>query len=302
MSEQAGAELVETVRARYAAAATAVLEGSAANDCCGPKAVEVDDNFGSTLYSGADRDELPAEAVAASLGCGNPTAVAELREGERVLDLGSGGGIDVLLSARRVGPTGKAYGVDMTEEMLALALANKAKAGATNVEFLKGTIENIPLPADTIDVVISNCVINLSVDKPAVFRETFRILVPGGRIGVSDVVAEDSLTPEQRTERGSYVGCIAGALSVGEYREGLARVGFVDIEISPTHQVADGMHSAIIRATKPATAARPATSAAPSGADSCCGVNSCCTTGERSADPSVTVAQAKHAAGCGCQD
>ena len=250
MSERGSAELVETVRARYAAAATAVVAGSAADDCCGPQPVEVDDNFGSTLYTGAERDELPAEAVAASLGCGNPTAVAELRAGERVLDLGSGGGIDVLLSARRVGPTGKAYGLDMTEEMLALALANQAKAGATNVEFLKGTIENIPLPANTIDVVISNCVINLSVDKPAVFREAFRVLVPGGRIGVSDVVAEDTLTAGQRAERGSYVGCIAGALSMTEYREGLAAAGFTGIEITPTHRVADGMHSAIVRATK----------------------------------------------------
>ncbi|HEU5471301.1 MAG TPA: arsenite methyltransferase [Actinophytocola sp.] len=249
MSEQT--DLRETVRARYATAASSVLAGSAANDCCGPQPVELDDNFGSTLYTGAERDELPAEAVAASLGCGNPTAVAELRAGERVLDLGSGGGIDVLLSARRVGPTGKAYGLDMTDEMLALARANQAKAGATNVEFVKGTIENIPLPAGSVDVVISNCVINLSVDKPAVFAETFRVLVPGGRIGVSDVVAEDTLTAEQRGERGSYVGCIAGALSITEYRAGLDAAGFTDIEITPTHQVADGMHSAIIRARKP---------------------------------------------------
>lgn len=252
MSEQT--ELRETVRARYAAAAVAVTAGSVANDCCGPQSVEVDENFGSTLYTGAERDELPAAAVAASLGCGNPTAVADLREGEVVLDLGSGGGIDVLLSARRVGPTGKAYGLDMTEEMLALARTNAAKAGATNVEFLKGTIESIPLPASTVDVVISNCVINLSVDKPAVFAETFRVLVPGGRIGISDVVAEDTLTPEQRGERGSYVGCIAGALSMAEYRGELTAAGFTDIDIVPTHQVADGMHSAIVRATKPKTA------------------------------------------------
>jgi SAM-dependent methyltransferase len=242
-------DLRESVRQRYAAAAATVIEGNTA--CCGPQPVELDESFGATRYGADERDTLPAAAVAASLGCGNPTAVAELREGERVLDLGSGGGIDVLLSARRVGPTGKAYGLDMTEEMLTLAVANAEKAGATNVEFLKGTIEAIPLPADTIDVVISNCVINLSVDKPAVFAETFRVLRPGGRIGVSDVVAADDLTPGQRAERGDHVGCIAGALSFTEYREGLETAGFTDIEITPTHQVADGMHSAIIRATKP---------------------------------------------------
>ena len=249
------ADLRDTVRERYAAAATAVTEGggssSCGSGCCGPQAIELSEVFGSGLYDADQRGALPEQAVAASLGCGNPTAVAELREGERVLDLGSGGGIDVLLSARRVGPSGKAYGLDMTDEMLALARANAAKAGATNVEFLKGTIETIPLPADTIDVVISNCVINLSTDKPAVFAETFRVLTPGGRIGVSDVVADDDLTPAQRGERGDYVGCIAGALSFTEYRNGLEAAGFTDIEIAPTHQVADGMHSAIIRATKP---------------------------------------------------
>ncbi|MTD57988.1 arsenite methyltransferase [Amycolatopsis pithecellobii] len=245
-------ELRETVRQRYAAAAVKAGEGGAA--CCGPEPIEVGENFGATLYAAGERDALPAEAAAASLGCGNPTAVAELREGERVLDLGSGGGIDVLLSARRVGPAGKVYGLDMTEEMLALALANAEKASASNVEFLKGTIEAIPLPANTIDVVISNCVINLSVDKPAVFAETFRVLKPGGRIGVSDVVAEDTLTTAERAERGSYVGCIAGALSVAEYRAGLETAGFTNVEITPTHEVADGMHSAIVRAVKPVTA------------------------------------------------
>ncbi|MGW3331706.1 arsenite methyltransferase [Streptomyces rubiginosohelvolus] len=268
-------DLRETVRERYAAAAVQVTEGGAA--CCGPQLIEVDDSFGSTLYAAAERDSLPAGAVAASLGCGNPTAVADLHEGERVLDLGSGGGIDVLLSARRVGPTGKAYGLDMTEEMLALALANQKKAGATNVEFLKGTIEAIPLPANTIDVVISNCVINLSTDKPAVFAEMFRVLAPGGRIGISDVVADDQLGPDQRAERGDYVGCIAGALSFTEYREGLASAGFTDIELTPTHAVADGMHSAMVRATKPTTttdtAARKPVQAASSGA--CCG-GGCC--------------------------
>ncbi|GHE93243.1 arsenite S-adenosylmethyltransferase [Streptomyces longispororuber] len=250
MSEQS-TDLRETVRRRYAAAAVQVTEGGAA--CCGPRPSGADDRFGAALYAADDREALPADAVAASLGCGNPTAVATLREGERVLDLGSGGGIDVLLSARRVGPTGKAYGLDMTDEMLALALANAAEAGATNVEFLKGTIEAVPLPAHTVDVVISNCVINLSTDKPAVFAEIFRVLRPGGRVGVSDVVADDALTPAQRAERGDHAGCVAGALSFSEYRTGLAAAGFTDIEITATHPVADGMHSAVVRATKPPT-------------------------------------------------
>lgn len=256
MSEQraADADPRETVRSRYAAAAVQVTEGGTA--CCGPAAIEIDDNFGGTLYDAAERDGLPAEAVAASLGCGNPTAVADLHEGERVLDLGSGGGIDVLLSARRVGPTGTAYGLDMTEEMLALALANQKRAGATNVEFLRGVIEAIPLPAETIDVVISNCVVNLSTDKSAVFAETYRVLAPGGRIGISDVVADDTLTPAQRAERGDYVGCIAGALSFAEYRAGLEAAGFTDIAITPTRAVADGMHSAIVRAIKPTSRPR----------------------------------------------
>ena len=187
----------------------------------------------------------------ASLGCGNPTAVAELREGETVLDLGSGGGIDVLLSARRVGPTGKAYGLDMTDEMLELARANAAAAGATNVEFLRGLIEDVPLPDASVDVVISNCVINLSTDKPAVIREIARVLRPGGRVGVSDVVADDDLTPEDRAERGSFVGCIAGALSFSEYRTMLAAAGFVDVEVEATHEMVQGMHGAIVRARRP---------------------------------------------------
>ncbi|MFJ1804943.1 MULTISPECIES: arsenite methyltransferase [unclassified Streptomyces] len=297
MSEQS-TDLRETVRRRYAAAAVQVTEGG--DGCCGPQPVESDENFGSALYATDERETLPAEAVAASLGCGNPTAVAELREGERVLDLGSGGGIDVLLSARRVGPTGKAYGVDMTDEMLALALTNAAKAGATNVEFLKGTIEAIPLPANTVDVVISNCVINLSTDKPAVFTETYRVLRPGGRIGVSDVVADDSLTPAQRAERGDYVGCIAGALSFAEYRAGLEAAGFTDVEIRPTHSVADGMHSAIVRASKPAGSEPGAQAATPT--DVCCGVNACCTDAETSADPTMSVGAAKTASGCGCEN
>lgn len=192
-----------------------------------------------------------AEAVLASLGCGNPLAVADLNPGERVLDLGSGGGIDVLLSARRVGPEGRAYGLDMTLEMLALAEANKIKAGATNVEFLRGQIEDIPLPDASIDVIISNCVINLSTDKPAVLAEMFRVLVPGGRVGVSDVVAEDDVTPAQRAERGSYVGCIAGALSQSEYLAGLTAAGFVNPTVEFTHEAAPGLHGAIVRAEKP---------------------------------------------------
>lgn len=295
MSEQT--ELRETVRARYAAAATAVVQGG--GGCCGPQTVEVDETFGATLYPAAQRDELPAEAVAASLGCGNPIAVAELREGERVLDLGSGGGIDVLLSARRVGATGKAYGLDMTDEMLALALSNADKAGATNVEFLRGNIEAIPLPGNTIDVVISNCVINLSVDKPAVFAETFRVLRPGGRLGISDVVADDHLTPAERAERGSYVSCIAGALTFAEYREGLEAAGFADIEITPTFEAADGMHGAIVRAVKPV--APDIARVTVQDAGSCCGVSACCTSSEQSVDSNLTVAEAKSEAGCGCQ-
>jgi arsenite methyltransferase len=251
------------VRERYAAAASMASTGAQPR-CCDSTGVAIDmgEGFGADLYDQAERDQLPAEAVAASLGCGSPLAVAELRAGETVLDLGSGGGIDVLLSARRVGPTGTAYGLDMTDEMLDLARANAHRAGAANVEFLQGTIEAIPLPDASVDVVISNCVINLSTDKPAVFAETFRVLVPGGRLGVSDVVAEDHLDPHQRGQRGSYVGCIAGALSMREYRDGLAAAGFTGITITTTHQVAEEMHSAIIRATKPAATKPDPTSAA----------------------------------------
>jgi len=268
----ADVELREQVRERYAAAALAVTVAGtnsavAADGCCGPAAapasaccspascapesVQVDESFGAGLYSADEQSEVPAEALAASLGCGNPLAVAELRSGETVLDLGSGGGIDVLLSARRVGETGFAYGVDMTDEMLALARANAAKAGVSNVEFVKGTIEDVPLPDGAVDVVISNCVINLSVDKPAVLAEMFRVLRPGGRIGVSDVVAEDHLSAADRAERGSYVGCIAGALSKQEYLDGLAAAGFVDAEVIFSHEAAPGMNSAIVRAVRP---------------------------------------------------
>jgi SAM-dependent methyltransferase len=206
--------------------------------------------FGEALYDAEQRGELPQAATLASLGCGNPTAVADLHQGEVVLDLGSGGGIDVILSAKRVGPTGTAYGVDMTDEMLALAQRNAREAGVANVHFLKGEIEAIPLPAGSVDVIISNCVINLSTDKPRVLTEMQRVLKPGGRIGISDVVAEDRLTQEERAERGSYVGCIAGALSQGEYVAGLEAAGFEQVSVEFTHQVADGMHGAIVKATK----------------------------------------------------
>jgi arsenite methyltransferase len=268
------ATLREQVRARYAAAALQVTSGHSDcgcgqpadcgcdRGCCGPAATE-EPGIGAGLYAQLDRDSLPDGAVLASLGCGNPTAVAELRQGEVVLDLGSGGGIDVLLSAKRVGPSGKAYGLDMTEEMLALARANAAEAGAGNVEWLKGPIEAIPLPAASVDVVISNCVVNLSTDKPAVFAETFRVLKPGGRIGITDVVAEDHLSPEDRAERGAWVGCIAGALSRAEYEAQLTAAGFADISVSFTHQVGDGLHSAIIKATRPADATSAAAVPAP---------------------------------------
>jgi SAM-dependent methyltransferase len=246
-------ELREEVRRRYAESARSVLEGS--DDCgCGSGPCCEDagaGTFGEGLYATEDRDELPDAAVLASLGCGNPTAVAELREGDTVLDLGSGGGIDVILSAKRVGVSGTAYGLDMTDEMLALAQKNAREAGVPNAHFLKGVIEQIPLPADSIDVVISNCVINLSVDKPAVLTEIGRVLRPGGRVGISDVVADDSLSPTDRAERGSYVGCIAGALSKSEYEMGLEAAGFEQISVEFTHDVADGMHGAIVKAVKP---------------------------------------------------
>jgi len=243
-------EVRERVRARYAGVATAVAEGGVAS-CGDPCQAPAETGTGRELYSAAEQGGLPAGAVSASLGCGNPLAVAELRAGETVLDLGSGGGIDVLLSARRVGPTGKAYGLDMTGEMLTLARANAAEAGPANVEFLEGHIEAIPLPGAVVDVIISNCVINLSGDKPAVFAESFRVLRPGGRFGVSDILADDGLTEAERRERGRPVGCLAGVLSFAEYRDGLARAGFTGITITPTHEVAPGLQSAIVQATRP---------------------------------------------------
>jgi len=249
-------ELKDEIRGRYAEVAREALagRGCAGESCCeehgccgdaGPGA------FGAALYDPETQGDLPPSALLASLGCGDPTAVAELREGEVVLDLGSGGGIDVLLSAKRVGPSGLAYGVDMTDEMLDLSRQNAAEAGIGNAHFLKGEIENIPLPDESVDVVISNCVVNLSTDKPRVLREIFRVLRPGGRLGITDVVAEDRLSVEERAERGSYVGCIAGALAKGEYEHGLAEAGFADASVRFTHRVADGMHSAIIQAARP---------------------------------------------------
>ena len=233
----------EAVAARYAGLARAAQAGQMITDG-GPDAPE----GCAVVYP--DAGDLPEAAVRASLGCGNPVAVADLRPGETVLDLGSGGGIDVLLSARRVGLAGRAYGLDMTEEMLDLARANARADGAGTVEFLRGQIEAIPLPDQSVDVIISNCVINLSTDRPAVFAESFRVLRPGGRLGITDILAEDHLTAAQRLERGARAGCIAGTPSFAEYRDGLARAGFTGIIITPTHRAGDGVHSAIIRAVK----------------------------------------------------
>jgi len=239
----------EEVRRKYADAALAVTEGCGCGSgaCC--EATE-GAGFGESLYTIEQRGKLPNTAALASLGCGNPTAIAELEEGETVLDLGSGGGIDVILSAKRVGPAGLAYGLDMTDEMLALARRNAAEAEVTNSIFLKGLIEQIPLPVDSVDVVISNCVVNLSTEKAEVLSEISRVLKPGGRLGISDIVAEDRLTEEEQAERGSYVGCIAGALSKSEYEVGLEAAGFESISVEFTHEVADGIHGAIIKAVK----------------------------------------------------
>ncbi len=260
MTDTPAADVVELVRSRYAEAARSVMNREATADCgggssccapAGPAAQDPAGWCGPARYGAGDIEGLPDDAVLASLGCGNPLAVAGLAEGERVLDLGSGGGIDVLLSARRVGPSGFAYGVDMTDDMLQLARQNAARAGADNVEFRRGQIEDVPLAAGSVDVVISNCVINLSTDKPAVLAEMYRVLVPGGRIGISDVVAEDHLSAEERAAAGSYTGCIAGALSRREYLDGLTAAGFTEASVTFTHEAAPGMHSAIIRAVKP---------------------------------------------------
>jgi len=259
--------LREQVRKRYAEAASAPASGCGSGSCCGEPAA-ADARFGAALYDPDQQGEVPEGAALVSLGCGNPTAVAELREGETVLDLGSGGGIDVILSARRVGPAGRAYGLDMTDEMLALAQANADEAGVANAIFLRGEIESVPLPAASVDVVISNCVVNLSTDKPAVLAEIARVLKPGGRVGISDVVAEDRLAPEERAERGSFVGCIAGALSVGEYAAGLEAAGLEDVSVDFTHEVADGLHGAVVRARKPVDA--PVPQPTPAATAGCC--------------------------------
>lgn len=276
----------ETVREKYGEAALRVLAGQPSS-CCGGSAAEPGscDPITSNLYSDAEAATLPEAAVLASLGCGNPTALAELHEGETVLDLGSGGGIDVLLSARRVGPTGKAYGLDMTDAMLALARENQAKAEVTNVEFLKGEIENIPLPDNSVDVIISNCVINLSADKRTVLTEAFRVLKPGGRFAVSDVVVRGELPSAVRESMMLWVGCVAGALGEQEFLDLLAEVGFTDASIEPTRvyefadakafleqsgvttdglaeEISGRVMGAFVRATKPA-------------GTSCCGPECC---------------------------
>jgi SAM-dependent methyltransferase len=239
-------EIREAVRGRYAQAARTVAAGGSS-----PLHDDEHDVFGASLYEASERDELPDAARLASLGCGNPTAVAELHEGEAVLDLGSGGGIDVLLSARRVGPTGRAYGLDMTDEMLDLARANQRQAGIDNVEWLKGQIEQVPLPDASVDVVISNCVINLSADKSQVIREVARVLRPGGRFAVSDVVADEDMDAVTRADMQQFTGCIAGALTRRGYEQALAAAGLVDVEIVETHRVHAHAGSAIVRARKP---------------------------------------------------
>lgn len=285
----------EVVQSKYGEAARRLAAGASSGCGCTSGAIPCCDPISSNLYESGETAGLPAEAVQASLGCGNPTALAELRAGETVLDLGSGGGIDVLLSARRVGPTGKAYGLDMTDDMVALARENQRKADASNVEFLKGEIENIPLPENSVDVVISNCVINLSADKGRVLRETFRVLRPGGRFAVSDVVVRGEVPADVRKNMELWVGCVAGAMEESEYRAKLAAAGFEEIEIEPTRiysvedarqfLTAEGIDvdaiaplvegkflSAFVRAKKPAAKVAAASR-------DCCGP-ACCTPAE----------------------
>lgn len=284
------ADIKEIVREKYGQAA--LRAGAGGSSCCGgaPASGAARDPITSNLYDAAQMEQVPEQALQASLGCGNPTALAKLNAGEVVLDLGSGGGIDVLLSARRVGPTGKAYGLDMTDEMLALANENKRKAGAENVEFLRGEIEHIPLPDNSVDVIISNCVINLSADKDSVLREAFRVLKPGGRFAVSDVVTRGEISAEIRQNMLLWVGCVAGALEEGEYRDKLGAAGFEKIEIEPTRiyrvedareflsekglnvdslapQVDGKFLSAFVRAVKPLAAKKTT--------DICCGPTCC---------------------------
>jgi SAM-dependent methyltransferase len=286
----------ETVRAKYAAAARAAAAGAAApSSCCGPTEVPLTDADGTQVFGDAlyDAETLAASggALEASLGCGVPTAVADLHDGETVLDLGSGAGGDVFVSAGRVGPTGRAIGLDMTDEMLELARANAAEAGLTNVEFLKGHIEDIPLPDASVDVVISNCVINLSGDKPKVLREVARVLRPGGRFAVSDVIADPDMDDATRADVAAWTGCIAGALTRQEFEDALRGAGLVDIEIRETHRVHDKAAAAIVRAAKP-------------GGEACCApaqLSSCCEPAAKSAccgDAGTTVGAPSS---CGCQ-
>jgi SAM-dependent methyltransferase len=302
-------ELRDVVREKYAAAAmVATGEDTSATARCGAEGAIVTEEqrayFGPSLYESDERDELPESAVLASLGCGNPIAIAELHEGETVLDLGSGGGIDVLLSARRVGPTGLVYGLDMTDEMLDLARRNQAQAGVSNVQWLRGHIEAIPLPSDTVDVIISNCVINLSGDKPQVLREAARVLKPGGRFAVSDVVAEDDMDDATRADMQAYTGCIAGALTRGEFTDALQAAGLTDISITETHRVHRAAISAIVRATKAADTAAVPTATGERGAPE---ATSCCSTAEQSTCCEQTdkatccSAEATASGGCGCQ-
>jgi arsenite methyltransferase len=250
--------LVDSLKAHYGAAARkagaglpVIEEECGTSDCCGPAARDTTDTLGAGLYDASDVAELPAGAVAGSIGCANPVALARLEPGEDVLDLGSGGGIDVLLSARRVGPTGRAYGVDMTAEMLDLARANQAEAGVTNAEFLEGRIEAVPLPDGSVDVVVSNCVINLSADKPAVFAEAHRVLRPGGRVALADIAADEESSAELRADDAAWAACIAGAVTRDRYRSQLADAGFAEVEIVDSHRVADGFWSVFVRARKP---------------------------------------------------
>ena len=294
-------EVKASVREKYGQAAKRVAEGNTSASCCGSSGccgstTETWDPITADLYDEGQTAGVPAEALLASLGCGNPTALAQLHEGETVLDLGSGGGIDVLLSAKRVGPTGKVFGLDMTDEMLALANENKRKAGVQNVEFLKGEIESIPLPDNSVDVIISNCVINLSADKGQVLREAFRVLKPGGRFAVSDVVVRGDAPPEVRRNMELWVGCVAGALEEMEYRDLLADAGFRRVDVEPTRiyeakdaeaflagsgldaetfasQIDGKFMSAFIRATKPA--GLKAIGALPTKEKSCCGPECC---------------------------